>query len=323
MVLRGGRRAGALFFLFLGWWSRPAWADPSGASVQVDCPALGEERRAALESRAKTELLVRRESGTLVVVCRPDGVQLRWQSAAGRASEHSIPLAADAIATEEQILEALEILLNPPEPAPPVAAPASPQQPTPKPRPPPRPEPPAPAMQPAPVPAVEKAEASRTHFELLAGATAELWSSEVGGAVGPGARAIWALPSGFALSGGAVVAWTLKSPEEVNARTVRLHAGGEYHVDSARRWRIGASVLIDFLHANRDAGGVEETADERILGASLRAQYALSSPPFVVVLGPTLSVRTAQVDVQVGRREIFSIPVVAPGLTAELGVGPL
>ena len=117
------------------------------------------------------------------------------------------PLAADAIATEEQILEGLEALLHPPA---------------------------APPAEPAPVEAacfgcqaarntahragyraqdrsrtagalsdggVEDAPTSPPYFELLAGVTAELWSSEVGGAVGPGARAVWVLPGALALSG--------------------------------------------------------------------------------------------------------------------------
>jgi hypothetical protein len=295
-------------------------------SVRVDCPVLGEERRAALESRAKTELLVRRENGTLAVVCQRDAVQLRWQPAAGGASEHSIPLATDAIATEEQILEALEVLLNRPEPKPVTPSPPAPAAAPPKPPPsPPRPTvlAPPPAIAPAPV-----RESARVwpYFELLAGAGVEAWSSEVAGVLGPGARVLWAPFDPFdrlAVSGGVAIAWTLKAPEDVSARGVRIHAGGEYHFDSERRWRVGLGGQLDLLHASRSVNGVEETADERVLGGVVRAQYALTARPLVVVIGPTLSFRGRPVKVQIGQRELFNIPVLTPGFTVEVGLGPL
>jgi hypothetical protein len=324
-----GRWASA-FGLLSFWWARPVWADPSGVSVQVDCPPLAEEPRAALESRAKTELLVRREKGILVVVCRRGAVQLRWQPAAGSVSEHSIPLAADAIATEEQILEALEVLLNPFEPKPVTPSPPAPPPAAapPKPLPPSPPGPtvlaPPPAIEPTPV--RENAGAAWSYFELLAGVGVEAWSSEVTGVFGPGARVLWAPFDRFgrlAVSGGAAIAWTLKSPEDVSARAVRIHAGGEYHFDSERRWRVGLGGQLDLLRASRSVNGVEETADERVLGGVVRAQYALTARPLLVAIGPTLSFRGQPVKVQIGQRELFSIPVLAPGFTVEVGLGPL
>jgi hypothetical protein len=330
MISREGRRARwvSVFGLLSLWGlARPVWADPSAVSVQVDCPRLSEERRASLESRAKTELLVRREIGTLAVVCSPNAVQLRWHSTAGTASEHSIPLAADAVATEEQILEALEILLNPAEPTAPVAPPA-PTSPAATPKPPPRPAATA-SVPPAPVPrqplasAPPSAEARLPYFELFAGGGAELWSSEAGAALGPGGRVLWAPSDHLALSGGAAIAWTLQAPEDVSARTVRIQLGGEYHFDRERRWRVGVGNVLDLLHASRNVNGVEETADERVLAGVVRAQYALLARPILIVLGPTFTVRAKPVKVQIGQRELFSLPVVAPGFTAEVGLGPL
>jgi hypothetical protein len=320
-----GRWASAFGLLSL-WWARPVWADPSAVSVRVDCPALGEERRAALESRAKTDLLVRREKGTLAVICERDAVQLRWQPAAGGASEHSIPLATDAIATEEQILEALEVLLNPHEPGPVTPSPPAPAAAPPKPPPPSPPRPtvfaPPSAIAPAPV----RESTVWPYFELLAGVGVEAWSSQVIGVLGPGARVRWA-PfdrfDRFAVSGGAAIAWTLKAPEDVSARAVRIHAGGEYHFDSQRRWRVGVAAQLDLLHASRSVNGVEETADERALGGFVRAQYALTARPLLIVIGPTLGFRGRPVKVQIGQRELFSVPVLAPGFTVEVGFGPL
>ena len=103
---------------------------------------------------------------------------------------------------------------------------------------------------------------------------------------------------------------------------IRLQAGGEYHLDRERRWRIGGAALLDLLHASREAAGVTEVEDEQIFAGILRAQYALLGPPLAIVLGPAISVRAAAVKVAIGQREIFSIPVVAPGVTAELSFGP-
>ena len=106
----------------------------------------------------------------------------------------------------------------------------------------------------------------------------------------------------------------------MSGRVVRIQVGGEYHLDRRRRWRLGAAALLDLLHASRDSLGVAETEDEHVFGGGVSARYALLGPPLAIVLGPTISVRAAPVRVEIGQREIFSIPVVAPGFSAELGL---
>src|SRR5262245_35070716 len=94
------------------WPARAAAAEPD-VSVVVDCPELGEEPRAALESRANTELLVRRTKGTLRVSCRQGTVAIRWEPALGESREQRIPTSAQPVGTVEQVLATLESLLGP------------------------------------------------------------------------------------------------------------------------------------------------------------------------------------------------------------------
>jgi hypothetical protein len=328
------RSSSVLLALAAAFHARRVSAEGSGVSVEIDCPQLGEEPRAALEARAKAELLVRREQGTLLVSCRLEAADVRWTPASGDPVEHRIALAADAVATEEQILEALELLLRPHQPQSatpnspvPAETPATPPKPleTPPAKPPPaRPSPSPPHAFPPPERRVApSAAAEAPYFELLFGPALELWSSEVAGVLGPRARVMAALPGGWAVSAGAAVAWTLRVPEDVSGRAVRLHVTGEYHLGHQRRWRVGAGALVDFLHAARDTAGSTQTENETIFGGIVQAHYAFLGPPVQLLLGPTISGRAAAVRVEIGDREIFSIPVVAFGATAELAFGPL
>jgi len=326
----GARRRAALrvvfFFVVLGG-ARAALADEGEVSVRVDCPGLSEEQRAALESRAKTELLVRRERGTLLVSCRAGAADVRWQPQVGQAAERQITLAPDAPATQEQVLEALELLLSPapsetplanapPETAPPAAPPKPPARP--------RVEPSRPApLAPLPSPEPPRASAETPFVEVLAGAAIEVWSAEAAAALGPEARAILGLPAGWAVSAGAQAAWTLRAPSDVAGRLVRGQLGAEYHLGSARRIRFGASLLIDWLTATRSAVAGSETDHDLGFGGLLAARYVLLASPLRLALGPTLSVRPAPIRVEVGDSEIFRIPVLAIGASAELLLGPL
>jgi hypothetical protein len=318
----GVRRRGQTLGLFAALLSFAVSARAEGeVSVRVECPALGEEQRAALESRAKAELLVRRESGSLLVSCRAGAADVRWQPQAGAARERQITLAADATATQEQILEALELLLGP-EPAPAPAATPTPGVPAAKPAVtplPPRAIPaPAPAPPPAPEALIREPPAPDEPFvELLAGAAVELWSSEAGAMLGPEARAALALPAGWAVSGGALIGWTLRAPEGVAGRLVRARLGAEYHLGSARRLRFGAALLLDWMTATRDAGETSE-ADHDV-----GARYVLLPPPVRVALGPDVSLRGAPVRVVIGESEIFRIPTLAVGASVEIVLGPL
>jgi hypothetical protein len=324
----GVRRRGHTLGLFFSLLSlvAPAIAAEGGVSVRVDCPALGEEQRAALESRAKTELLVRRESGSLAVTCGAGAVDVRWQPETGAARERQIAFAPDASATQDQVLEALELLLGAaPGPAPAASAPPAVTPPATPPVPPPPPKPPAPAplpvARPLPEPPARNAEAP--FVEVLAGVALELWSSEAAAVLGPEARATLALPAGWAVSGGVLVAWTLRAPEDVGGRLVRGRLGGEYHPDSARRFRFGAALLLDWLTATRDSAASSETRHDVGLAGLLGARYLLLAPPVRLALGPDLSIRGAPVRVVIGDSEIFRIPTLAVGASAELVLGPL
>jgi hypothetical protein len=158
---------------------------------------------------------------------------------------------------------------------------------------------------------------------LLPGAAVELWSSEAGAMLGPSARVLLGLPARWAVSGGALLGWTLRAPEDVAGRLLRARLGAEYHPDSARRLRVGAALLFDWLAAQRDTGDRTETEHDLGLAGLVGARYVLFAAPVRVALGPDLSFRGAPVRVVIGESEIFRIPALAVGMSAEIVLGPL
>jgi hypothetical protein len=342
----GVRRLLCLLGLFaIESFGAPALAGEGEVPVRVDCPALTEEQRAALESRAKAELLVRHESGTLLIACSAGAAVVRWQPQAGAAREDRIELGSDARRTQERILEAVDRLLSPAPvsavPAPPVAEPAPVQPAAELPPLPPALKPPAPkpraSRAPAPMPrapqstavpapralAPQPASSDEAPFvEVLGGAGFELWSSEAGAVLGPEARVVAGLPAGWAISAGALLAWTLRAPEDVSGRLLRGRLGAEYHLGPARRFRVGAALLLDWLTATRDVEASSETEHDLGLAGLIGARYLLFAPPLRLALGPDLTLRGAPVRVVIADREVFRIPALAAGASAELVFGP-
>ena len=67
----------------LSLWPRLAHAQPSVA-VLVECPGLDSELRAAVEARARADLLVKRlQPGRLLIMCSADQATAEWRPEAG------------------------------------------------------------------------------------------------------------------------------------------------------------------------------------------------------------------------------------------------
>src|SRR5262245_20229034 len=80
--------------------------------VAIDCPSFDGETRAALDARARAELLVRSRAGTLIIVCQGSDATLTWHPLDGSPTARTMPLADDARASIDRFLEALDLLLT-------------------------------------------------------------------------------------------------------------------------------------------------------------------------------------------------------------------
>jgi len=302
-----------------------ALADEPTVVIAIDCPALGAEEKAALDARARVEFLVRRLSGTLVVVCR-ETAELTWHSFDHSPVRESVPLASEPRATVEQILAALDPLLaGQSQPATPAtsALGAGPQMTMPTPTTP----TPTPTDSPPPLatPLETRSSAqSRSHGAFIqAGAVGEVWAGSLSAALGPRVSARLELPNRFAVEVGGAMLFGLTSPNDVSARLARVHAGSEVAFDDARRFRAGVDLFVDFLHASAPPSLNIGSADKSVGGMDVRLSYALASGPFGLVLGPTLNLHPGPVRVELGTRELFHIPTVSAGFVIEAALGPL
>src|SRR5262249_44173236 len=136
---------------------------------------------------------------------------------------------------------------------------------------------------------------------------------------GPSARAELLLPLRFAASAGATALWTLRSPEGVDARLVRLSAGAAFGIDRDERFRVGVEAFLDLVHAEASGAG----SDDRVVGgAAVQASAALPVGPVRVEVGPTLAIHPQEVQVRIGDVEALHVPRFAVGLSLGLAIRP-
>jgi hypothetical protein len=322
----------ALAFLVVATHAAGAAAQEN-ATIAVDCPAFDSESRAALEARARADLLVRNAAGTFVVVCREEQGRLTWHPLAGSPGTATVPLDADPRTSIERMLEGLGGLVTAAEtPVSTETAPAGTEATLPA------IAPPAPAAVPAlaaplrvePPPGAppETRETSRRGLRgvlLGAGMGGELWSRT--GALGPRASVLVALPSRFEAGTAATVFFTLRSPDQVSGRITRVALHGAYAFDSGEYFRIGADVFVDLVHAAAPNAG---SANDVAFGGLLRATAAIVQVPVRVEIGPTLSIHPAAVQAQIGPNPdgsngavAFRLQTFTAGLALDVLVGPL
>jgi hypothetical protein len=292
-------------------------AAADGTVVAVDCLVLTPELRAALESRAKADLLSRGEAGTFVVVCGNDLATLTWHSLRGGSAATTVPLGADTHALVDRLLAELDPLTRPapdasvspallagaPSSAPAAPGPAPPATPVPEPA---APPPPSAVVTPTP-------ETDGLGWAASVGAFAELWSPGVFGVLGPRARAAVVLPSGLTFGASGVIAWTPGASGGVHGRLVRLGLDAEYPVGEERRFRLGASAFVDTVHATPDSTLQTAPADATVPAAGIHALYAFGRRPLRLLVGPTVGFHAGPVRVELGPQELFRIPAVTVG----------
>ena len=286
--------------------------------VTVDCPALDAEHRAALEARAKSDLIVRHETGSLVFQCIGPAGAVAWTPASGQTLRAEITLPSNADAAIDALLESAERLLVTSHDAPPAAAPSPPlvvstpaAETPPPPQPVVAPPPEAPAVRPEP-----SQKASRgVPLGVAAGAALEIWDWVP--ALGPGVLLGWYVAPQLRLEAGGTLLFTTEDNLGIGGRLVRLHAGGELALGDERRFRLGAGVLVETLKATDSDGG--ESAQDTAYGGRLHGHFAAPlSSAWNAAFGPFLSGRAAPVKVELGSTEAFRIPVVTGGLEIQL-----
>jgi hypothetical protein len=147
------------------------------------------------------------------------------------------------------------------------------------------------------------------HIAFGAGVVGELWSHNE--ALGAHAFATLPLPSRFSVSvtGGGL--WALRSPQAIDANLVRIAAGGDYGIDPAEHFRVGADAFVDFVHAESAQAGAD---DKAFFGASLRATAGFRVGLIRLQLGPTVAIHPGKVLIQIGDAEAFHVPTFAAGL---------
>ncbi len=304
-------------------------------TVAVDCPAFDAESRSALEARAHAELLVRMTPGTFVAVCREGEAQLTWHPLTGVPVATTVSLDPDPRTSIDRVLDGLGGLVT----AAVATASAAPSSNDGAAQASPVSAPPAPTMAPTLPPALPAApvrdaavsRASRRGFGgvlLGAGMGAELWTNTA--ALGPRATVLLSLPARFEAGAAATVFFTLRSPSDVSGRDVRLALSGAHALDEGERFRVGADVFLDQIHAAAPGAG---SASHAIFGGLLRATVAVVTHPLRAELGPTLAIH-APVFAQIGpgpdgSREgttggiAFQLPRFTAGLVLDVFVGPL
>jgi hypothetical protein len=160
---------------------------------------------------------------------------------------------------------------------------------------------------------------------LGAGMGGELWSRTA--ALGPRASVLVALPARFEAGTAATVFFTLRSPDRVSGRITRVALRGAYAFDPGARFRIGADVFVDLVHASAPNAG---SANDVAFGGSLRATAAVVIGAVRVEIGPTLSIHPAAVQAQIGPSPdgsngtvAFRLQTFTAGLVLDVLVGPL
>jgi hypothetical protein len=146
----------------------------------------------------------------------------------------------------------------------------------------------------------------------------ELWARTA--ALGPSARLEVPLPLRFAALLSATGLWAWSSPEGVDARLVRLAAGGAFGFGERERFRIGVDAFMDLIHAEANGAGSDDTL---VGGALLHAGASLPLGPTRLEVGPTLALRPREVRVLVGDREALHVAPITFGLSLGASLGPL
>jgi hypothetical protein len=293
----------------------PRRADAQSVPLRIDCPALGNEGQAALEARARADLLVHQGASEVEVTCDASSATIRLPSATGEGRARTQTLGPDGAESVDAILGALHALLASGEPA------GAGDPPTEQPR----PEVSLDARQAVfgpsqrdVIPAATLIREGSTRLGLAFGADSELWQGAKSGAVGAhlGGRVSW--PGGWSgvLLGGAT--FGVGSAQGTEAQMFRMVLRVDRLFLSSLRVGIGASARL-LMAEGPDARQLVGTT----AGALLSARYVLPVGSFDLSAGPDFEALARPVVVEVAGTEVFRVPtfVGAISFDAEAHVG--
>ena len=153
-------------------------------------------------------------------------------------------------------------------------------------------------------------------FASVGGVDSEIWSGQVGAAIGGhvGARLSSRTGWGTELDGGVV--WALGSSHSVEARTLRTTLLVDYTPVEFVRIALGLDARLLIARSSGAASPVEQ--DGATFGAIAAARYALRVDRFEVLAGPQAEVLAWPVLVQVNGSEILRLPSLFAGLSLDV-----
>jgi hypothetical protein len=280
---------------------KDAHAERASVALRIECPKLHEDERAALEARARAELVsAPPPGGDVAIACGTGLARVTWRPFGRGSRQRTVALAAtDGATRADELLAALhEILAEPPDSAPPTVEPTGDRV--------------TPAAPQALLRDVRE-ERATWRSGVIAGIDAELWQGAIGAAVGThfGARLsrskMWSTVVVGALS------WGLGSGQGIRAWSF----GGELGVDYAPVGflRVGVGAKVRVLVA--DGSGLDvgpvfvEQGTQRLgttAGALASIRYAVAMGPLALAAGPQLELLARPVVVEVAGSEVFRMP---------------
>jgi hypothetical protein len=282
-----------------------ALAEPGRARLRVECAALEDEARAAVEARAEAELVSEPlPEGEVSVTCSATTATLAWAPKDGEPRERKVDLAADRATIEDAILAALHELLfeqahPPPPPPPPVVKPVAPLEPEETTDEPPPPETPAP---------------HRVRVAGIVGADAELWHGGISVALGAYTGIAISPWKRWTMSLVLAPEWGLGSTNGISAWGLRAFARVDYAVVS--RVELGLGVSGRALWANATDATTSQLVGTTA-GATLSARYVLPVGPIALSAGPRLELLARPIEVDFAGSEVFRVPTFVAGVTLD------
>lgn len=312
-MLRFGAAAGVVLAQAVG--ASPARAQGSDIALRIECPALDEASRAALEARARAELTsAPLPDGQVVIGCARDAATLAWQPVGGGRRESSVKLEPDAGSTVEALLGALDALLFEKPGKSESNEPASAPAPVAKPQ-----------VRPSVVSASKASTTDAASSEggspygagLMAGVDSELWHGALPGGVGVHAGGRLQAGGGWSVTLAAGALWGVGSAEGISSRTLRVVAGLEWVVVPHVRLGLGADGRL--MTVAGDASITPAALEATTAGAVASAHYLLQWGTLEVSAGPQVEILARPLIVQDMASEIFRMPSVMVGFALEAG----
>lgn len=305
-----------------------ARAAPARVGISIDCPRLDDDGRAALEARARADLVLERVSeGTVFIACRESTARIAWRPSTGDSRDATVSLPADRPGSVDALLQVVhsvlvDVVASTPGPSldPEVAPPPAP--------PPPSPPPPPELATPSAIPSdgsagtstpVERETPPRrtsSRWRALAGARSELWSGAIAGAVGAQAGVRVGLPGPWRLAVLAGPSWGTTSASGIHAWSLWAAARVELVPWNHLVLSVGGEARLLW------AGSTPQTFTQSQLegttgGAVLGAGYRTVLGPLDLSVGPSLEGLVRPVIVQVNGQEAFRLPTFVASLSLE------